>query len=324
MPFYLSLDGGGTKCCAIFYNEDGPLGYGCSGGTNTNFTTIEDCRGNIARCLDQALAGYPNPRIEVVYAVLVGPNEALTEALNDRANVGELVCLGEGKAALLAGALRESGIVALSGTGSDAFYVSGEGERQMVGGMGSILGDQGSGVWIGQRALRAALSYWEGWGTETLMLPLLCDKWGVADKWQVVQAVYGAPAPFRKVASFVPIAAEAARLGDRVAIGLFEEAGRVMAEQTLALIRRADIANGDRVCVCCGGAWKAHPAMHLAFKERMAEAAQDIRVQKPMFENVMAGVVANEYRRFPALDTGQLKTALPAPYQRFRAHWQEG
>lgn len=321
MPFYLAFDGGGSKCCAILYNETGPLGYGRAGGTNTNFTSLEDCRSNIASCLDQVLAGYEPPVIEAVHAVLVGPKDALTEALFARAEIGRLTILEEGRAGLLAGAMRRSGVVALSGTGSDAFYVSADGDHEMVGGLGAILGDQGSGSLIGQKALRAALAYQEGWGRKTLLLPLLHEEWGLTDKWELVHAVYGSEASFRKVASFVPVAAKAARLGDPVALSLFEEAGGVMAVQTLALLRRVKIPKDAYTCVCCGGAWKAHPAMYAAFVKRMGEGAPDMRVQKPVFEHVMAGVVANALERFPSLDATEIEQMLSVPYRRFCIEW---
>ena len=322
MPLYVSLDGGGSKCCALLYDESGPLGYGCAGGTNTNFTTVEACRSNIEQCLDQAFKGYGVPKIDVAHAVLVGPNEILAEVLASRAEVGQLSHIEEGRAGLLAGALRKSGIVALSGTGSDAFYYPPAGESQMVGGMGSILGDQGSGFWIGQRGIRAALAYHEGWGEETMLLPLLHEAWGLSEKWEIVQAVYGGNAPFRKVASFVPVVAKAARLGDSVALACFEAAGLVMAEQTLVLARRPDIPPDARVCVCCGGAWKAHPAMVQAFERRMAEEVPGLAIHKSLYEPVMAGVVLNLLGRFP-LPAGDRVLEALVPYERFRIQWWE-
>lgn len=324
MPLYLSIDGGGSKCCAILYDENGPLGYGRAEGTNTTLTSMEDCRDNIAQCIDQVLAGHPAPMICRAHAVLVGPDEVLEEVLASRADIGQLTHIGEGLAGLLAGALCQSGIVALSGTGSDVFYLSADGECHTVGGLGSILGDQGGGVWIGQCALRAALAYQEGFGEETMLLSLLQEEWGVTDKWAFVKGIYGEKSPFRKVASFVPVVAKAARLGDRVALSLFEEAGRLMAAQALALSRRANISKEAIVCVCSGGAWKAHPAMYQAFAKRMAETLPHFIVQKPLFEPVMAGVVANALRECPSRSDHQLRQKLLVPYQQFQVHWQEG
>ncbi|MCL1796686.1 MAG: hypothetical protein FWG37_07345 [Clostridia bacterium] len=322
MPHYLSLDGGGSECRALLYDENGPLGYGCAGGTNTNFTSLKACRSNIEQCLDQAFAGCAVPRIDTAYAVLVGPNEVLAEVLSGRTEVGRMVHIEEGRAGLLAGALRKSGIAALSGTGSDAFYYGSGDKTRVVGGLGSILGDQGSGFWIGRKAIRAALAYGEGWGRETILLPMLYEAWGLTDKWEIVQAVYGGDAPFRKVASFVPVVAKAARLGDSVALSCFEEAGARMAEQTLVLARRPDIPRADRVCVCCGGAWKAHPAMVRAFERRMADEYPDLPIRRPLYEPVMAGVVLGLLRRNPLPADDEISEAL-VPYHDFRIQWQE-
>ncbi len=55
----------------------------------------------------------------------------------------------------LVGALgRRLGIVVLAGTGSAAYGVNRAGESLLVGGWGYLLGDEGSGYWIGSEALR--------------------------------------------------------------------------------------------------------------------------------------------------------------------------
>ena len=55
----------------------------------------------------------------------------------------------------LVGALGQRlGIVVLAGTGSAAYGVNRAGDALLVGGWGYLLGDEGSGYWIGAEALR--------------------------------------------------------------------------------------------------------------------------------------------------------------------------
>ena len=324
MPYYLAFDSGGSKSRAILFDERGPLGFGLSGGTNTNFTTPEDCRRNIADCLTQALGALDasqRPVIDTVYAVIVGPLAVLAEELAARATVGEVRQLGEGQAAVLAGALSPVGMAAMSGTGSDAFYTGPGGTRGVVGALGAILGDDGSGAWIGQQALRRALAYGEGWGEPTVLSEMIFADWGFTEKWDLVNAVYRSHAPFRKVASVLPVVGAAARRGDAVALSILEEAGRLMAVQVAALIRRECIVPEARFCVCCGGAWKAHPAMFDAFRAHMRASNPDVPVSKPIFEHVMAGVVLRLLEAEPALSQAELCAALEGPYQALRITW---
>ena len=59
--------------------------------------------------------------------------------------------------ALEAGAPGEPGVVVISGTGSISYGRNAQGEAARAGGWGYVLGDEGSGYWIGRAALRAVL-----------------------------------------------------------------------------------------------------------------------------------------------------------------------
>lgn len=321
MPMYITFDGGGTKTHAILFDESGPLAQGKSGGTNTTFTTQEDCRSNIANCLDQVLAGIARPKLAVAYGVLVGPWTVFEEELRRRAAVSAFVQMGEGEAGLLAGVLQPYGLLALSGTGSDVFYRGDDGAEQAIGGFGAILGDDGSGVWIGQQALRKAIAYAEGWGEPTLLKALIFERWGITKNFDIVSAVHGEVAPYRKVASVVPLVAEAARAKDAVARAIFEEAGRLMAVQALALVKNRAIPAAARICTCCGGAWKAHPLMYDTFAAAMAQNAREITTRKPAFEHVMAGVVRQRRAGGAAIPPQRIYDDLAKPYAQFRITW---
>lgn len=321
MAYYLSFDGGGSKSCAILFDGNGPLGHGRSGGTNTTSAPVEDCRRNIAECLDQALAGTRDLTLETVYSSIVGPQSVLDEEIEKRASVKRTHALGEALSGVLSGLLKTTGLVAQAGTGSDAFYCGPDGRRGCVGAAGPILGDDGGGAWIAQQAMRKGIAYEDGWGEPTGFLTLLYERWHLKSRWELVHAIHGVPAPFRKVASALPVVAEAARAGDRMALELFREAGRLMALQMLALLRREGLTEAEESCACCGGSWKAHPAMYEAFLEALGNGAPRIRVQKPAFEPVMAGAVVRELEKDPAAPPEVLLERLAAPYAAWRIRW---
>lgn len=321
MPYYLSFDGGGSKSWAILFGDKGPLGSGKSGGTNTSSAPLADVRQNIAACVAQALQGHEGITLDAVYTVIVGPRDVLIEEIRKLAQVRRTVHLGEGQAGLLAGALTPYGLLAQAGTGSDAFYCGPDGRRGVVGAAGPILGDDGGGAWIGQQAMRRAIAHEDGWGAPTSFLPLLCERWGLADKNALIHLVYDSPAPFRKVASAVPVVAEAARAGDSVCLSLFEEAGHLMAVQMLALMRREGLMDSAGLCVCCGGCWKAHPAMYATFARALGEPAPRLAVMKPRFEHVMAGVVAHVLERSPSRQPEAIERHLAAAYAAYAIQW---
>ena len=69
--------------------------------------------------------------------------------------------------ALVAGAGASPGVVLISGTGSIAYGVSPHGVAARAGGWGPTLGDEGSGYWIGRRALAAVMRDSDGRGPQT-------------------------------------------------------------------------------------------------------------------------------------------------------------
>jgi len=330
-PVCLSFDSGGSSSRAILFNDEGFLGYGESGGTNIIFTSFEDCRQNIINCLEQAIANIPIPIIDTLYAVMVGPHDILEEELTKRVTVKSIQFFPEGYACLVSGAMKTSGIVALSGTGSTSYYIKDKDNIATIGGFGSILGDIGSGVWIGQQALRKAIIYGEGYGESTIFLEMILEKWNIRNYRGLIDAVYGTPAPFRKVASAVPIVAEAALKDDDMCRSLFIEAGISIAEQTLALIKKSDPIMQDMICTCNGGTWKAHPLMYESFCRAMKTGAPDIVVQKPLFDPVMAGVITqmhiagNSYVQEIINDNDskpdKMIDLITEKYKQFRVNW---
>ena len=54
----------------------------------------------------------------------------------------------------MAGIGHEPGVVIIAGTGSIAYGHNGQGQAARAGGWGYVLGDEGSGYWIGRHALR--------------------------------------------------------------------------------------------------------------------------------------------------------------------------
>lgn len=286
----LCFDGGGSKSRMLL--ADGELnliGDGASLGTNVNHTPLAEARANLCSCLEQTIAGREICRIDEAVATIVGPVEEL-EALLEPYGCG-VERFEEPESGLWAGVLRPSGYVALSGTGSDVFHISAAGGRvARHGGWGLLLGDEGSGAWIGQQALRAVARDYADVGPHTLMSELAKEALGVTEHWGIVRKMYASPSPIRYLAAFTPHVARAAREGDELALSLFAQAGEHMARQLLWLIeKQASPEDGD-VCVLAGGAWKAHPVMRETFAALIREEHPEIGIREPYFEPVMAGV----------------------------------
>lgn len=287
---YLAVDGGGSKIAAILYDDNfDSVAFGRSGGVNKVQNSPESVREHIDTCLDAVLSGIRH--VDAVDAVFAGDCEYFTQAI--RRHLGDDVTvrfLGEAYAGLLAGACRRTGALLLSGTGSDSFYLKDGKMLACVGGWGPFMGDQGSGAWIGLQALRAAGRDRNGWGEPTALsadLETWCRK--KFGKGMLETFVYH-PSPYSAAAQAVPVVADAARRGDRVALSIFRAAGEAMAKQLLGMLsRKPEIT--DRDVFLCGGAWKAHESMKNSCEEFLRRTDPAFTLHRPLFEHVMAGLI---------------------------------
>lgn len=291
MTRILSVDGGGTKINAILFDENANLlGRGTSGGINLTQTPADIARQHMRECLQQVFAQEKPDEIDLLYGVIIGDGAAFVEELEKLTRVKEYAFHDEAEAGLLAGSLKKSGLLALSGTGSDVFYFS-DAQYKVVGGWGSYIGDDGSGTWIGQQAVRAIVRYINGWGAPTCMYDMLVKEWKLERDWQIVEIIQGAPAPFGKMASLTRLVGRAAAQGDQVALDILNEAGRVLACQMCSLLERIEGEPESMDITLCGGAWKTHPAMLESFVNNMQKVYPQATAHRSLFEHVCAGAV---------------------------------
>ena len=287
----LTLDGGGTKLNAILFDEDyHVVRRARTSGVNHTQNGREAAAKSVTDCLDAVL---PEGIMEIgdVYAVFVGDARILRETLEKRVRIRRLIFLDEARAGLLAGAGYHTGLLALSGTGSDVFNIHTD-DSSFVGGLGPILGDQGSGAWIGLQAIRAVGRDVNGWGEKTSLTDTIFEKFHAAHDriFDIVWQFHSSPTPYAMAASLVPLVTEAAYAGDHVALEIFRSAGNVLAKQMIALLRRDPVWDHD-VVTLCGGAWKSHPVMLESFERELHREHPELRVQKPWFEHVVAGLM---------------------------------
>ncbi|NLB38100.1 MAG: hypothetical protein GX810_02475 [Clostridiales bacterium] len=321
MGLYLSIDGGGSKCIALLFDEGFTLlGTGLSGGVNTTQNSPDSAGQHMAECLDQALQGHTDRALDLTYLNLVGDRVVMERLLRERIAVREVHHFSEPQAALLAGLLREEGMIAHAGTGSDAFWV-GEiaprdiphGRGGVVGAWGPILGDQGSGAWIGQQALLRIVRAVDGWGPQTAMTDMVMTEWALTAPYEMVPKVYRHPAPFRLAASLTRVVGRAADLGDGVALSILREAGEMMAEQIACLVRRLPELETQTEVLCAGGAWKTHASMYAAFGAHLQQLGVTAQPVKPAFDAVAAGPVHRALAQGMTPDEARKRVAQAFP-----------
>jgi N-acetylglucosamine kinase-like BadF-type ATPase len=121
------------------------------------------------------------------------------------------------------------GIITIAGTGSMAFGRNVTGKTARAGGWGYIFGDEGSAFDIVRQALRAALQFEEGWGTETVLRERLIEAAGASDANDLLHRFYTEQFPRDRVAAYAPLVSNSALDGDQAATTILRMAGSRLA-----------------------------------------------------------------------------------------------
>lgn len=159
--------------------------------------------------------GHLLPRALVVGVAGVG-REAQKTALQqelERLEVAETVVVISDAEAAMEDAFGEGpGILLIAGTGSIAWGRSPAGTLQRCGGWGPVIGDEGSGAWLGRKALQVIAAANDGREPETALTGALLTALELDDVSSTIAwAAEASPADF---AALAPAVLSAAEVGD--------------------------------------------------------------------------------------------------------------
>ena len=297
--YYLAADGGGSKLQIILYDESYRIiRTGRVAGVNTLYKPADVVKANVEGMMADLLGrnGREAPICSIAAADLcmVGSGNVMRDILSRLDAVGEIHFHSEPVVGLAA-CLRTDGAVALSGTGSDAFFVRNQTCVQSVGGWGPLLGDEGSGYDIGLNTLKAAIYSYDGRRDRSILYDMVMENWNLERLWGIVTHLAGNPDARHEVASAAKLCAKAAHMGDRTAIRIYEHAALEMFLQARTVIEQHR-SDWDGTVVVMGGAWKGHPRMFDVFKREIELLYPEAKVSLPLFEPVVGCAVLRGLR----------------------------
>jgi glucosamine kinase len=177
----LGLDVGGTCTRALVVDAAAGqrLGAGRSNGANPVTHGVIRAAENIGAALGEALAGRDPAEVQACVVGLAGASRlaadpaaatvfaALWQEVGLRC---EVAVVSDLVAAFAAGTPAPDGSLLIAGTGAVAAAMTGRSPSRWRDGHGWLLGDDGSGFWIGREAVRAALSALDGSGPRSALL----------------------------------------------------------------------------------------------------------------------------------------------------------
>ena len=245
MAYFLGIDGGGTKTRCVLADETRVLGKSMAGGCNIVRLGETQARESLHSAIRQACAAAKTSADQIV-AVCVGAAGAARPEIAarirsiisepfptiDHANI-EVV--GDTVIALEAAFGSGPGVIAIAGTGSIVYGRDAAGNTARAGGWGFAISDEGSGHWIGRRAISAIVDAHDR-NVETLLTAMVLQSWKFTTLDELVQYANSTPPP--DFPRLFPIVLRAADQSDAVARDLLAEAGARLAALAAIVVCR--------------------------------------------------------------------------------------
>jgi N-acetylglucosamine kinase-like BadF-type ATPase len=280
----LGIDAGATKTVCLLSDESGRVvGEGRASGANPQTVGQRRMTTVLHGVIEQAIDGRSD-RLDAICLGIAGADRThgaeVVQATVERLVPGvPVLVVNDALIALEAGAPGQAGIVVVSGTGSIAYGHDGHGRAARSGGWGHMIGDEGSGYWIGKEALVAVVRHVDGRGPHTQLTPDILAHFRVASAAALLQIVYDRDVPRREVAVLGPVVQRARDAGDAVAKQILDRAVDELVLCTAAVALRLDLGAEPFAIVLAGGAFRVVPWLTTAFMERLAARWPPARVR---------------------------------------------
>ncbi|MEO5314221.1 BadF/BadG/BcrA/BcrD ATPase family protein [Pseudarthrobacter sp. CC12] len=279
----IGLDIGGTKTHGIRFEGGVPVADESAGSSNVQNVSREQAARNLAD-LFARIGGGP---VDRVYAGSGGidtdEDAAALAALIQPLAPGARVTVVHDSRLLLAAGRATTGVAVIAGTGSAAWGRNADGGEARAGGWGYLLGDEGSGYWLGREAVRHSLRRMnQGLPVDQLTEALLVSC-GLDHPNKLIALFHSPDTGRRFWAQQARHVVEAAAAGHRDSATLLDQAGQdlaALAGQVLGLLKiKGPVILG-------GGLGMNVAPLQESFRRHLAETGvTDVRVldQEPVF-----------------------------------------
>ena len=292
MSIYVGIDGGGSKTTWVAVFDDGRLaGHGVLGPSNLHSVGQAGMTAVLKAIVEKVREA---TRVQTFDWVNICLGLAGIDRFQERTVVeGALKDLGvkryrletDASIALAGASAGEPGVVVLAGTGALAFGVGQGGRRARAGGWGYLLGDEGSGYWIGRQAISAALKAHDWRGPKTVLTERLVKHFALDRIEGLYTLAYQRGMTRVEVAAVTRLVSQAASEGDTVSQIILDDAGNELAIAAAAVRAQLGLLSSDPgIVATVGGVFEKGSRVRETLIARLAERCPGVKVIWPEFE----------------------------------------
>lgn len=244
VPYFLGIDGGGTKTTCAVGDESKLLATATAGPSNIVRVGEAQARESLQQSVRQACAAAGIAPAQLARTCIGGSGAARPELAGLTLRIlAEIIptpieVVGDMQIALDGAFDTGPGVIVIAGTGSIAYGRNRQGATARAGGWGFAIGDEGSAHWIGRTAVTAVLRAADRMPEDSRVhfesspfVAALRKAWGVASIADLARAANAIPPPdFAKL--FPAIAPGEGEL----AAAVLSSAGRELAQVVATVI----------------------------------------------------------------------------------------
>ena len=283
--FVIGIDAGGTKTVCQLADENGVI-VGESRGPGANLQAAGELavEKTLHNLMDEAMAGHPGARLGAICVGMAGVDrpgdaEVVRGIMRRIGQSAQVLIVNDALVALEAGAPGSPGVVIIAGTGSICYGRNEQGQAARAGGWGYVLGDEGSGYWIGRHALRAVVREADRRGPHTSLTPKTLKHFGVDRPQDLIHEIYYGGMRPGAIAALAAAVQEAFVEGDSVAAGILEVGVRELVASAGSVVSRLHLEREPFTFVLAGGIFRAVPWMREQLIARLPRVAPDAQIK---------------------------------------------
>jgi N-acetylglucosamine kinase-like BadF-type ATPase len=256
----LGVDGGGTKSIGLISDHLGNiLARRVGEASNANVVGVDAAAQNLFQLITMCcedIRCQPDELRSIVFGLAGAGREEIRRGIQDTLE-GLFVNQGlklrpisietDARVALEGAFDGGPGVVIIAGTGSIVIGKTQRGDVITVGGWGRLLGDEGSGYYIGREALKEVMLQYECRGNSGKLREILVGKYNWSSREEIIGAVYQENFD---VASIAPVVLEAAADHDVVSQNILQRAATQLVEQAQVVVMQLGIVRKVFVAMC--------------------------------------------------------------------------
>jgi N-acetylglucosamine kinase-like BadF-type ATPase len=283
--YVLGIDAGATKTVCHLADETGRLvAEARAGGANLQASGELE----VEKVLHQVMEDTIGDRRIVPAAICLGmagvdrdeDAEVIRGIMRRIGYKAKILVVNDALIALEAGVGDAPGIVIVAGTGSIVYGRNARWEAVRAGGWGYLLGDEGSGYWMGRLALRAVVREADRRGRPTALTPRVLQHFGVDRAADLVHEVYRHALRPTTIAALAVHVQAAAAAGDQVAAGIVESGAQALAGAAAAVAGRLGLKETVFDVVLAGGIFRAVPLLAEHVTAVLAQLVPSARIER--------------------------------------------